>query len=356
MATINLREYDFNHVVDCIYKENKYSVRDNGAVMRHPRIGKHPRPLDNQWTFGKPCSHKGYLLIAGVQVHRIVATAFHGEASTKEHVVDHIDTNRLNNRPENIRWLTRLENVLKNPITVRRIELACGSIEAFLENPSILKNSNFDQNFKWMRNVSPEEAQACKQRLEQWAKSGLQPSGGSLGEWLFKPIKAKETKPSPTKNVKEFKPNTTKEYSHFPKFFNEVGITDLVPSKTPTAAQRNWNTPTEFPCCPQSATEEPLKAYADKLTPGVLFSCNQYSTSLVLDFAMIESNQSILVLCQKAETGEIKPWTLAKVTYENGLYVHKGLGTFFEKEGAKKQFCLAKGLEWTGGDNIDDFC
>lgn len=30
---------DFNEVRDCIYKDEHYSVRDNGAVMRHPREG-----------------------------------------------------------------------------------------------------------------------------------------------------------------------------------------------------------------------------------------------------------------------------------------------------------------------------
>ena len=50
-----------------------------------------------------------------------MATAFHGEPPTKEHVVDHIDTNKQNNRPENLRWVTRLENILLNPITAKRI-------------------------------------------------------------------------------------------------------------------------------------------------------------------------------------------------------------------------------------------
>lgn len=69
--------------------------------------------------------------IASVRVHIIVATAFHGPKPTKEHVVDHIDTNRRNNRPDNLRWVTRLENALDNPITRKRIIMRCGSIEAF---------------------------------------------------------------------------------------------------------------------------------------------------------------------------------------------------------------------------------
>lgn len=48
--------------------------------------------------------------IASVRVHRIVATAFHGNPPTKEYVVDHIDTNRQNNRPDT---LTRLKSSYK---------------------------------------------------------------------------------------------------------------------------------------------------------------------------------------------------------------------------------------------------
>ena len=52
----------------------------------------------------------------------------------------------------------------------------------------------------------------------------------------------------------------------------------------------------------------------------------------------------------------IKPLALVKVTYENGYYLHTNLGSFSTDEGAEKQFTLAQGLEWTGGDSIDDYC
>jgi hypothetical protein len=69
-----------------------------------------------------------------------------------------------------------------------------------------------------------------------------------------------------------------------------------------------------------------------------------------------DDNQSISVMCEQAETDAIKPWNIARVTFENGLYVHTSIGTFFTKEGAEKHFCFACGLEWTGGDTFDDFC
>ena len=55
---------DFCQEAECIYKEEKYSVRDNGAIFRHSREGKRPRPTDNQWTFGKPNEKHGYMEIA----------------------------------------------------------------------------------------------------------------------------------------------------------------------------------------------------------------------------------------------------------------------------------------------------
>ena len=107
---------DFKVQKECTYKGELYSVRDNGSIMRHQKEGKKRRPQDGKWTFGTSTS-KGYAMICGEGVHRIVATAFHGEAPSDQHIVDHYDTNRQNNRPENLRWLTKLENILNNPYT-----------------------------------------------------------------------------------------------------------------------------------------------------------------------------------------------------------------------------------------------
>src|SRR5687767_10125430 len=119
--TENKSDHNFSRQVECTYKEERHLVRDNGAVLRHPRVGKRARKYDNQWTLGKP-NDNGYMVIASLSIHRIVANAFHGVPPTKGHVVDHIDTNKQNNRPENLRWVTRLENLLLNPITAKRIE------------------------------------------------------------------------------------------------------------------------------------------------------------------------------------------------------------------------------------------
>lgn len=312
----------FHREVECIYNDEKYSVRNNGAVLRHSRDNKRPRPTDNEWTFGKPNDRTGYMEIASVRIHRIVATAFHGKPPTKEHVVDHIDTNKQNNRPENLRWVTRLENVLLNPITAKRITLVCGSIEKFPES-----------NYEWMCTVSAEEAQVSQQRMQAWAESDKQPSGDSLGKWIF----LRDTVQNyPTVIIPEEQ--------------------KVMMSLTPGAGQRNWRTPSEFPCTPQEIEGNPLISYAVNLTKGTILSRNNYYSSLVINSGFSEDHQALYVMTESLqEEGVVKRYALTRITYENGLFVHTGR-TFFSREGAEKQFTLAQGLKWTGGDSIDDYC
>lgn len=325
---------DFKQELEFVYKDERYSVRDNGALLRHCREGNRPRPTDNKWTFGKPSEKTGYMEIATVRVHRIVAMAFHGEPPTKEHVVDHIDTNKRNNRLENLRWVTRLENVLLNPITAKRIELVCGSVEAFLENPSKFRNKFPEPNYQWMCTVSKEESQASLERLINWAKSDNRPSGGSLGEWLFNRTTSLNLPIITTPEEPE-----------------------VMLSLTLGAAQCDWSTPSEFPNIPQNVGDNPLVLYADNLKKKVVFSQNQYGSSLVLNNGFSDDHQSIYVMTESSEgDAAIKRYALAKVTYVDNLFVHTSIQSFFSKEGAEKQFTIALGLEWTGGDSIDDYC
>lgn len=336
---------DFNEVKDCVYKDEHYSVRDNGAVMRHPREGKRIRKDDNVWTFGKPNEKTGYMEIAGQRVHRIVAFAFHGNPPTEQHVVDHIDTNRRNNRPENLRWLTRLENALNNPITRARIENICGSIEVFLADPSILQgHEKTDPNFNWMRAVSPEEARTSLERLTNWAKEHPKPQGGSLGEWIFQDRKS---------TFLSYSPMSPKQKHITPE---PVTNSNKTQSLTPNAVQIGWRTPSEFPCCPKELTDNPLKMYQSNLEINTVFCRNNLYNSLVVDSAIVEEGTSLWVMTRNGEEHSIKPWALSRVTYKDGIYFHESKGTFFEEKGALKYFTLAQGKEWTGGEVFDDFC
>lgn len=322
----------YNGVQECYYKNEHYSVRDNGAVLRHAPNNKRTRPTDNKWTFGKLNNRTGYLEIASVRIHRIVTTAFHGEPPTKEHVVDHIDTNKQNNRPDNLRWVTRLENVLLNPITVKRIEATCGcSVEEFLTDPSKFRDKFQEPNSEWMCTVSKQEAQASRERLLAWAESDKSLKGGTLGEWIF------------NRNLPEI------QIEEEPESINSL---------TSNAVQKaqNWKTPTEFPCCPQENTDNPITAYAKNLNVGDIFSRNQYTSSIIERFAISIDVNTLWIMCKSGDENPIKPYSLAEITYQNNVFVHNSLGTFFQKDGVEKQFTLVQGLEWTGGDSIDDYC
>ena len=307
---------DFNEVKDCIYKDEHYSARDNGAVMRHPREGKRIRKDDNVWTFGKPNEKTGYMEIAGQRVHRIVAFAFHGNPPTEQHVVDHIDTNRRNNRPENLRWLTRLENALNNPITRARIENICGSIEVFLADPSVLRgHEKIDPNFTWMRAVAPEEARVSMERLTNWAKEHPKPRGGSLGEWVFQERKS---------NNRLYTPMS---YQQPAPVETETMDTPPVETKslTPNAIQLDWKHPVEFPCCPQQTTDKPLETYLANLKEGAVFSKNNYGESTILKFGMKDSDE-LWVMCSISIGW--KSHAITKITFKDEIYYHENMGVF----------------------------
>ncbi|MBL7724301.1 MAG: HNH endonuclease [Chitinophagaceae bacterium] len=265
--------------------------------------------------------------IASVQVHRIVATAFHGEAPTSQHVVDHKDTNKCNNRPENLRWVTKFENIMLNPITVKRIEWVIGDkIEKFLEDPAKYKDKFQDQNFAWMRTVTVEEGQSTLERLRDWAKSDKQPAGGSLGEWI---------------------------YSRGNLYEQQVeDLSAIIPSETPNAAQRNYKMLCNFPFCPPSVDADPIAAYKRRLGPGNVFVACEYFISACYSRTVSEDGSSLYVISESQ--GRIKYWGLAKITYENGQFVHESLGVFLEMQGAEHRLSEVQGFEWTGGSQEDE--
>lgn len=318
---------DYNEIRECTYKDEHYSVRDNGAVMRHPRAGKQIRKDDNVWTFGKPNDKTGYMEIARERVHRIVAYAFHGNPPTDLHVVDHIDTNRRNNRPENLRWLTRLENALNNPITRARIENICGSIEVFLANPSILHGyERIDANFRWMRAVTPKEALNSLKRLNNWAREHPKPQGGSLGEWVFG-----EQRANSDSNIK----HDTVSHPYMKNAVVEVDFHDKNPieekeptktlSLTPNVIQLDWKNPAVFPCCPQQFTGNPLEAYMANLKEGAIFCKNEYGESIVLKYGM-DKVGSLWVMCRIRVGWNTHAFT--EITFKDGIFYHENMGVY----------------------------
>lgn len=309
----------------CEYRGEFYHVRDNGAVLRSQRLNKRLRPLDNKWTFGNPNKQTGYMNIASETVHRIVATAFHGIQPSAKHVVDHIDTNRRNNRPQNLRWITKLENLLLNPITLQRLIFSYGSLDKFFEDPSIPIHANNDPNFDWMRTVTKQEAENTLNNLRNWSEKGEIPKNGQLNDWIFR------SQP------------VNKEYNSRQQLITE--------SMTPTAKQKNWKTPCKFPNCPLSVRSEGLIEYKNSLKEGSIFSENKFGKSNVIKSDINKGRNELYVL---STSENIKPFTLAKVTVENLNYMHESINSYFKIDGAEKGYIEALGGVWDGGETFDD--
>ena len=311
----------YNGIQECCYKNEHYSVRDNGAVLRHPLNNRRTRSIDNKWTFGKQNNRTGYLEFASVRIHRIVAIAFHGEPPTKEHVVDHIDTNKQNNRPENLRWVTRLENVLLNPITAKRIAYVCGSVENFLANPENYRDKFPDPNLSWMQTVSAEEAKISLERMLAWSLNDKKSTGFSLDKWIF------------NREIDHTSPRIQPNY---------------ILSRTSNAAQRiitPFDRPNEYPSTPQAFEGDPLTVYYNNLNEGAVFFRNHNGEYVVKKSAFSKDRHTLYVLTMSAydwregEDGEFipipiaelplqvsykdLPHALAKISYEDGLFVHE---------------------------------
>ena len=292
----------------CEYKDNIYSVRDNGSIMRHPQEGKKLRPLDNVWTFGTINIQKGYNMISSEPVHRIVATAFLGEAPTKSHVVDHIDTNRQNNRPSNLRWVTRLENIVLNDITRKKLELLCGcSIDKILSDLSILRDKPLTPQFDWMRAVSREEAEKS---LETWKK------------WVNEVSERKEQDKVVTQYFK---------YRNGPNAM----IYPLEPNGDNIA----------------------LEEYCNNLKVNKIFCYKDYRSGRVsykiLEYYLNKDTKVLTVAT--SSVGGIKSLYLTSITLDGDSFIYD-TRSFFSPDGLEKYMTIAKGEEWTGGDVFDDFC
>ena len=295
----------------------------------------------------------------------LVATAFHGPKPTKEHVVDHIDTNRRNNRADNLRWVTRLENALDNPITRKRIIMRCGSIEAFLANPSLLRESDVTPDFSWMRTVTDAEAQVSKERLLAWAESDKQASGGALGEWVYgrQSISQNDGQSSNIDEIDKLQSDSLNGWGQIPPRAYERPVEpgqrkpNVMLSLTPGAAQEIYfynDKPNEYPCTPQEYSGDPLTAYAANLTENAVYWRNDNGDReyVVVKYGFSEDRNSLYVMTKSAYVwrsysgGDSMPvpvanlnkdefseneleYQLGEVVYEDNLFVHKRVETGF---------------------------
>lgn len=347
---------DYILVQTCTYKGETYQVRDNGAVYRQPRPGSRLRKDDGRWTFGEKNETNGYMYIGQHRVHILVATAFLGANDSKVYVVDHIDANRCNNRADNLRWLTRLENTLLNEDTYRKITYLCGGdIMRFINNPSCLRDLAKDPDISWMRTISAEEAKAAYARVQAMRVQqprNIQPENNVENEELKWQEQASAMEWYRTQN------NDWRFTAPKQPIYNTPAPVFTKAAYPPTALQKDWKTPTEFLCCPTESTETPLQDYYNNLAVGKLFTRNSYGMYAILDFIMLTDNRAILVAtksCQDNGSWGAMSYGLAKIYHSGFQFLHESIRTFFSENGVKKQFTLLQGKEWNGPDSIDDY-
>lgn len=330
---------DYTEVRRCFYKGEYYQVRDNGAILREAKNPSKPRKWDEIWTFGTKNEETGYMYFSSsVRVHIVVAYAFLGEKDSKEFVVDHKDTNRCNNRVDNLRWLTRLDNVLNNPITRAKVEHLCGGdIQKFIDNPRCLQENKSKQDVAWMRPVSKEESDMTKENFEKLRENPKSSESeksekGRIGEWIFQ----KHNQQNNKYIAQEIISNS-----------NEI----ILDSLTPFARQKNWKTLTEFPLTPKKENST-IEDYFNNLEKGAVIIENRYGQRHIVDFAL---HNGVLLIKTFAEQ-DVKQHGFLTITLDNdGFFVHDGK-MFFSEIAASREMVLAQGKEWTGGNCVDDYC
>lgn len=289
---------DYTDETKCTYKGRSYLVRDNGAIFRFRKEDGILRKYDEEWTFGKSDAISGYKLIGTERVHRIVCTAFHGEPQGERNIVDHFDTNRRNNRAENLHWVSRLENMLNNPITRAKIEVICGSIEAFIENPSLLFGHELENsNFSWMKTVSSEEARISYDRWLEWARRPVEERRGNEtgpGNWLY--VKPSKLVTYHCHQIKCPQDST----------FKNVPFTI-------------------------SSDIEPFEYYINQLQPGEEFLYTRYYKTIVEKLYRFETAGKVRVISRRINRDggkSIKPWQVYEIWMDGQKVVIEHVATY----------------------------
>jgi len=124
---IALPGYELSHQVSSLGNVRTIDRTVNSWQGKKRRLGK---------TLAQIPSNRGYLRVMlvlnrkskNVSVHKLICTAFHGPQPFEDSVVMHINDNKLDNRADNLKWGTQLENVrdavskgIKVPIAGRPI-------------------------------------------------------------------------------------------------------------------------------------------------------------------------------------------------------------------------------------------
>lgn len=144
----------------------------------------------------KLSNNKGYIQVTlyndvirkTYKVHRLVAETFLPNSDNKP-CIDHINTNRTDNRVENLRWCTYKENMnnllTKEKITINNYNLGKIGKEHYSSKPVLQydKNGNFINEWDSMSDVE-RELKIYKTNISNCCKGKINTAGGYI--WRYK--------------------------------------------------------------------------------------------------------------------------------------------------------------------------
>jgi hypothetical protein len=145
--TANVIVYDTEIWKDVVFEGHTYKASNYGRIeLRSGTITYGSLTADKYMAFNTP-SRKSR------RVHNVICTAFHGPKPSPAHVVNHIDFNKSNNKPENLEWVTQRENVqhslpMKKPtIAYNRKKVAQFTIDnAFIKEYNSVSQASKETN------------------------------------------------------------------------------------------------------------------------------------------------------------------------------------------------------------------
>ncbi|HAZ7573791.1 hypothetical protein OQJ02_05045 [Legionella sp. PATHC032] len=114
----------------------------------------------------------------------------------------------------------------------------------------------------------------------------------------------------------------------------------LEKSLTKRSLQYGWGAKYYFPCCPYEIAIAPLDDYTKRLKVGFVFAYNENSPKLII-LEVKRYNSSILVMCEReglmCEREGYPPFLISDITFENAVFVHSKIGSYFERDDADKE-------------------